>query len=185
MRKSHVMAGALGAAMCLAGAPAAQAVDINWYGGLGGTFTNIDIDTGGGSFSDSVAGGTVFVGMETRASRSSDFSFGLEIAADYFDEFEDSGVSLDLISASILTKAFLPVTSTGAVRVMGQLGTMTSSVEAKGAGAKADDTGTDFLIGTGLDVRVAPGVRLGLDYRYVFESDVDIHITGLRALYYF
>ncbi len=161
---------------------AAMAQNVSAYGGLSANYSYLDVDVGGGSsFSDGVAAGSLFLGVESTVSSSSNVSVGVEAAFEYFDEFEDSGNTLEVIGGSVAAKVFVPLSQSGIVRLSGQAGVLFGDAEVNGV----SDTGSDALLGAGIDFRVAPGARLGFDYRYVFEDDTDWHITGLRALYYF
>lgn len=193
MKLFHWIAGAAFAAGMAGGASYAQA-DALFYGGLGGTLTTYDEDvTVGGvtnTFKDSVAGVGLFVGFESWLPNTRGLSVGGELSVNWHDTFEDdlfgNRSELDLLSADLLGKFYVPIDKAGVFRVNVQGGLHFADTEFKSNGAKiADDTDTNLQLGGGFDLRVAPGVRLGVDARYIFLDDTDFFTTGLRGLFYF
>ncbi len=173
-------------------ASAAQA-DVVFYGGVGGQYAlyDEDIDLGGGvqdDFSDSVPGASIFGGVEGTVFQSN-VSVGAELSVDYLDSFEDDpfgiNTEIDLWAVTLAAKIYVPLDRRGQFRLLGQAGAYRWDAELKAAGSSASDDGVEPLIGAGFDVRVAPGFRVGFDYKYVFLEDTDFHIAGLRGLYYF
>lgn len=182
MKKTAKYLSALAVAAAGLSTPAALAQDINFYGGVGATYSFIDID---GLFEDSQPGGSLYTGFESRISPSSNVSLGMELSLDYLNTFEDGGVDLDIWGGTLVAKLYAPLTRRGTVRLSGQVGVMYYDVEAKAGGVSASSTEADAIVGIGGDALLGPGFRMGLDYRYMLENDVDLHMIGLRGLYYF
>ncbi len=167
----------------------------NLYGGIGLNYSRLDagISPNGANFDDRAKGGSLFLGYESLFSTSSSMSFAIEGSADLFVNFRTSRATAKLRGATLISKLILPVSKTGVVRLFGEGGAffwrnqITEKVGPPGAVTtfRQKNDGVDPMFGLGVDVRVAPGVRLLLDHRYVDFSDAELQITSLRGLYYF